>query len=1065
MSDSEESRYVLGLDLGVSSVGWALVRFDGKRPITIEDAGSRIFECAMTNDKGEISQGKEESRNKARRDKRLIRRQLDRRARKLRGLALLLSDEGLLPGADLSSSQNRHEYLVALDREIAQRHLAEIPEENHHRFHNTLPYWLRARALETRLEADELGRVFYHFGQRRGFLSNRKTDRDDDEKSVVYEGISDLEEQMSEARCETLGQYFANLDPTDDTGRRIRKHYTHRRMFEAEFEAIWRAQQPHHPELLTEEFRKRLHRRIFFQRKLKSARHLRGLCEYECEDRGAERDRPRAPWALELSQRFRCAQAVSNLEYELPDGTSHRLTDEQRGRMLAHLNSGKHLNDGGYLSYAEAKKLLAPPKGLGKGVTLNLERDGGRGIRGNSTAQKLYSIFGDRLDEFTPEDRLQAVEDLRSYEKEGALAKRGRERWGLSAEAAKRFSQIQLEPDYAGLSRQAMEKLLPLMEGGTHYMSAVIEVYGDQTADWHADRLPSLRDAPFGEIRNPTVSRILTELRKVVNHIIDTYGLPDEIRIELARDAKRSKQERAKLNKKMRDREKERAGLLKEIRDTVDSNYEPSRDDMTRVLLWKECNGKCPYTGRSISMGQLLGAAPQFQIEHIIPFSRSLDNSFLNKTLCYHETNYAKANKTPYEAFSDDEEWPNMLARVADFKGDAAQEKLRRFKMRGKELETFIEDFKSSQLNDTRYASRLAMEYLRILYAGDWRKHIRASKGTITAELRNAWKLNGILNDGGEKKSREDHRHHAVDAIAIALASPDMVQVVSQAAQMAEKEGHRRWWKVIQEPWDGFLRDATAAIERIVVSHAPNRVVRGGLHKETNYSPDKENPDGKRVVHVRKALANLTSGEVQNIVDPAVKACVLEKMAELGKSNPAEAFKSDANLPRHKNGKIIRKARVAKTDPTIPVGRDERVRYVSPGNNHHIEIFEVADKKGNPKWEGRVVSMYECCRRRAKGLPVVDRTHPDGGQFVFSLCGGDMVEMLDEGENKALYVVRGISEFSSGALVIDFLKHNDARGISKVPRAGRTKVPNVMLQAECKKVTVSPLGEVRYARD
>ncbi|MCF6286987.1 MAG: type II CRISPR RNA-guided endonuclease Cas9, partial [Candidatus Hydrogenedentes bacterium] len=561
------------------------------------------------------------------------------------------------------------------------------------------------------------------------------------------------------------------------------------------------------------------------------------------------------------------------------------------------------------------------------------------------------------------------------------------------------------------------------------------------------------------------------ELRKVVNHVIDTYGKPDEIRIELARDAKRGKKERAKINKKNRDREKERQSALADIETDRGDGFQASRDDITRMLLREECGGKCPYTGRSISIGALLGKNPQFQIEHIIPFSRSLDNSFLNKTLCYHETNYAKGNKTPYEAFADDPEWEVMLQRVGQFKGDARQEKLRRFKMRGKELETFIDDFKSSQLNDTRYASRLSMEYLRILYGSEWRKHIFASKGTITAELRNAWKLNRILNDGGEKKSRDDHRHHAVDAIAIALASPDMVKVVSQAAQMAEKEGHRRWWKVIQEPWDGFFADANASIQKIIVSHAPSRVVRGGLHKETNYSPDKENADGKRVVHVRKPLANMTSGEVKNIVDPVVREIFLAKRADVGKANPAEAFKNEANLPFHKDtkkgdpGKIIRRARIATKAPTIPVGKDERTRYVSPGNNHHIELFEITDKKGKPKWVGRVVSMYECCRRRAKELPVVDRTHPDGGRFVFSLCGGDMVEMLDDEGEKRLYVVRGISEFSSGALVLDFLTHTDARGISKVPRKGRTKVPNVMFALDCKKVTVSPLGEVRRAND
>lgn len=1053
MSTSSTARYVLGLDLGVASVGWALIRFKGKKPVAIEDAGSRIFECAMTNDKGEIQQGKEESKNKARRDKRLIRRQLDRRARKQRDLARILQAQGLLPPADLSNSQARHEYLVDLDQKLADRHHDAIPEQDRHRFHNTLPYWLRARALRKPLTTDELGRVFYHLGQRRGFKSNRKTDRDDDEKSKVYSGISELDQLISDADCETLGEYFATLDPTDPETRKIRKRYTHRDMYLKEFERIWTAQQPHHPEILTPEFKKTLHKRIFFQRKLKSAKHLRGLCEFECEARGMEKDRPRAPWALELAQKFRCLQTVNNTDYELPSGVQEPLSGAQRETLL------NHLYNQGDITYAGAKKLLSLPKT----ASFNMERDGGKGFRGNRTAQALRAVFGDQLDAFTPEERLQIVEDLRSYEKVSALAARGQRCWGLTSDDAEKFSRIQLEPDYANLSRQAMMKLIPLMEQGKHYMTAVTEIYGDQTADWHATRLPSLKEAPFGELRNPTVARILTEVRKVVNHVIDKYGCPDQIRVELARDAKRGKSERARINKNNREREKERESALKDILKEF-PNYIPNRDDITKMLLRKECGGICPYTGKSISIAALLGDDPQFQIEHIIPFSRSLDNSFLNKTLCYHEMNYAKGNKTPHEAFSGEAGWERMIENVGKFSGPAASEKLRRFQMRDKELETFIAEFKSSQLNDTRYASRLAMEYLRILYGSDWRKQITASKGTITSELRNAWKLNRILNDG-DKKSRDDHRHHAVDAIAIALASPSIMKGVADAAQRAQKEGHRRWWKKIEEPWDGFWDDANAAIQKIIVSHDPSRVVRGGLHKETNYSPDKENAEGKRVVHVRKFLANMTTGEVANIVDDTVRECVLDKMKELGKTNPAEAFKNEANFPRHKNGQIIQRARVAKTDPTIAVGKGESVRYVSPGNNHHIEIFEVTDKKGNPKWEGRVVSMYEACRRRAQKRPVVDRTYGNGGRFVFSLCSGDMVDMLDDEGANRLFVVRGISAFTNGTIQLVFLQHNDARDVSKIPKKGRSKTPGVMRQANAQKITVSALGEIRYAND
>lgn len=1048
------TRYVLGLDLGVASIGWALVRFDGKKPVTVEEAGTRIFQSAMTNEKGEISQGREESRNKERRDKRLMRRQLDRRARRHRDLAVLLQSNGLLPEGSINNSAKRHELLIELERTIAARHADSIPEGERNQFYNTLPYWLRARALQERLTLDELGRTLYHLGQRRGFLSNRKTDRDEDEESgKVYGGIDELTGFMEESGCETLGQYFATVDPTDPEARRIRGRYTSRKMYMQEFDRIWESQRPHYPDLLTDTLKKQIYNAIFFQRKLQSARDLIGICEYECRAKGCDVDRKRAPWALELAQRFRIIQVVNNLNYELGSGEKYTLTETEWRTLVDKLDRE------GDLKFTQVKKLLELPKS----TTFNLEEGGETTLRGNRTSSKLRKVFEDRLDTFSPEDRFQIVEDLRSYEKVEALENRGREKWGLTPEKAKEFSKINLEADYCNLSRQAMEKLLPLMEEGKYYMTAVTEVYGEQVYEWETEYLGPVADAPFGELRNPTVFRVLTQLRKVVNRIIKTYGKPDEIRVELARDVKRSKKERQNLAKRMRDQEKERQAAANLILG-FDKNFKFSRDDVEKVLLLQECNCLCPYTGKMISMSSLLGPNPQFEVEHIVPFSRCLDNSFFNKTLCHIEANRTKRNRTPHEAFHGTPDWDAMLERVKKFKGRGGAEKLKRFQLHGKALSESVGDFKSSQLNDTRYASRLALEYLRVLYGGDWRKRLLASKGGITAELRSAWKLNSVLNDG-DVKTREDHRHHAVDAIAIALASPEMVQIVSQAAQTAEKQGHRRWWKLIQEPWEGFLGDCKAAIDRIVISHAPNKPVRGSLHKETNYSPPKENSEGETVVHVRKSIEVLSESEVNNIVDHAVRQSVLDKIQESGKTKPADAFKNGMNTPLHKNGKPIRKVRIASKTPVIPVGEAERTRFVSPGNNHHIEIFEQTDKKGKVKWVGRVVSLYECYRRQAKGLPVIEREDPDGGRFVFSLCGGDMVEMLDESGAIQLFIVRGISAFTNGTIQLSFMRHSDARDISKVPKQGRAKVPNVMQQLQCRKVSVTPLGEIRYAND
>ena len=227
--------------------------------------------------------------------------------------------------------------------------------------------------------------------------------------------------------------------------------------------------------------------------------------------------------------------------------------------------------------------------------------------------------------------------------------------------------------------------------------------------------LPPVLDA-VPQLRNPVVCRGLTELRKVVNALIRQYGKPERIRVELARDLKRSRQQREDLTKQNRENEKARDAARKKIAERLDCDEDAvSGLDILKVRLAEECNWECPYTGKPIAIEALMGKQSQFDIEHIIPFSRSLDNSFLNKTLCHHEENRdVKRNQTPYEAYSGErEQWQEIIARVKRFRGSAAHAKLRKFQQ-----QKLDEDFAARMLQDTRYMSRLATEYLGLLYGG-----------------------------------------------------------------------------------------------------------------------------------------------------------------------------------------------------------------------------------------------------------------------------------------------------------------------------------------------------------
>ncbi|MGH9664919.1 MAG: type II CRISPR RNA-guided endonuclease Cas9 [Bryobacteraceae bacterium] len=307
---TNENRFVLGVDLGVKSVGLALIDTQGGRII---HTAVRVFPAGVD---GDFESGHDESKNKKRREARLARRQTERRARRMHRVFHLLQRQGLLPEGEA------HDCLKTLDQQLAGKYDP----------HPGVPYTLRARALDFPLEALELGRALYHLSQRRGFQSNRRAPvKEDEKKGKVASGIEGLSAQIQQAGARTLGEYYARVDP-HIAGARIRTRYTHRKMYEAEFDAIWEAQAVHHAEKLSEGFRKRLRAAIFDQRPLKDQSHLIGACSLMPEEK-------RAPLYELDAQRFRLLDKVNNLRLAEPE---RKLTDEER------FETGPRAHDGGF---------------------------------------------------------------------------------------------------------------------------------------------------------------------------------------------------------------------------------------------------------------------------------------------------------------------------------------------------------------------------------------------------------------------------------------------------------------------------------------------------------------------------------------------------------------------------------------------------------------------------------------------------------------------------------------------------------------------------------------------
>lgn len=1028
---------VLGLDLGANSVGWALVGYENGEPVQIVDMGVRIFEAGTD---GDIASGRDESRAVERRGARMRRRQTKRQSTRMTELARTLQRMGLLPPGELRKGADRHAFFLELDNRLRAAFAAQGFSVDQSDGLREFPYFLRARALDAPLEPHALGRALYHLAIRRGFQSNRKSDKEEKELGIVKASISHLEQAMRDTGARTLGEYFHQIDPSLE---RIRKRWTARSMYKAEFEQILDAQARLGALTLSPEDRKTLEYRIFYQRPLKSQKGLVGRCELEPGKR-------RAPVALFPAQRFRILQKVNDLRLHYLDGTERGLTEEEKRTLAAFMD----LRD--EVTFAGMRKALKLPKD----VDFNLERGGEKKLKGNVTNARLLKVFGDRWNTLGDTEKQAIVGEILGIEDFMALARRGLA-WGLGPAEAEAFAKIHLEQGYSALSREALKKLLPLMEEGVPFKTAEDRVYGNRLLGKEARPKLDPVVVALPSIRNPVVMRTLTEMRKVVNAVIAKHGKPDEIHLELARDLKKTREARARHSRDIRGREQTRTDARENIQKKL-GLQKISRQDIEKVLLAEECGWVCPYTGHSINMSSLLGEHPQFDIEHIIPFSRCLDDSFMNKTLCHHEENrLRKGNSTPWEAYGGDEKrWEEIIQRVERFKGDAARRKLERFQSR--DIEDY-EGFAAQQLNDTRYASKLAARYAGMLYGQDALKQVQTNSGQITALLRDALHLNGLLG-GGDKKTRDDHRHHAVDALVIALTNRAAVKRLSDAAkrQKLEKGRIQGFLKNALLPWDSFPADAQSAVDSIIISHRVNHKVQGRLHEDTFYSAPRKDENGRLYHVVRKPLdGNFKPADVQSIEDPAVREAVRAHLAAHG-NDPKKAFADPANAPRLSgaNGPVpIHRARIRRACTTFQIGGNDYARHVTADSNHHMEIIEET-RNGKTRWTGVMVDRLQAVSRKKRGEDVVQKDHGEGKKLVCTITSGDTFFLSSDGR---YYIARTI--WGQNVEFVSVFEARKKADIKASPGNWNVRSVNVLRDLGFVKMSVSPIGEVTPCHD
>ena len=1041
----------LGLDIGTNSIGWCLFHLDNQgAPVGIRDIGVRIFSDGRDPKSGA-------SLAVDRRNARAMRRRRDRYVRRRSALLEALIDTGLMPAVTQDAKA-----LAGCD-----------------------PYVLRAAALDGALSPHELGRALFHLNQRRGFKSNRKAERkagDDKEGGKIAGGAKALDLAMADAGARTYGEFLASRET-----KRVRMRaeadgydfYPERRHLEVEFDAIWAAQVAYHPELLTDAIRDRLRRIIFFQRPLKAPKV--GGCTFFNEE-------PRLPKAHPLFQERRLYEEVNQLEITRAGAPSRKLTLDQRDKIILKLKSAKTA------SFSALAKLIK----LADGESFNKASENRTGLVGDEIAASFSDkrCFDTRWAHFDSGMQWAVIEAVAEEEDPVRLHDWLIATHGVTAEQAEMIGRVRLPEGHGRLGETASRLILAeLKKGVVTYSEAVEAALGKSHSDFRTgeilDALPYYgeilsREIPpgsldphdseelrWGKITNPTVHIGLNQLRRLLNAIIKVHGRPDEIVVELARELKLSEKDKAEHNRRIGANTRAAEARSKKL---VESDQRDSGSNRALLKLWEDLNPDnpldrcCPFCGRHI--GQLALFTDQTEVEHIIPYSRSFDDSAANKVIAHRSCNREKGNKTPWEAWGHTERWPIIAEQVSRL------HKSKQWRFAPDAMERFDREggFIARQLTDTQYLSRMARTYLSSLYPDT--AGVYVIPGRMTAMLRRLWGLNELLPDhnyvenphSGAPKNRLDHRHHAIDAAVVGVTTRGLLNEISKAAGRAENQNLDRLFIDLPKPWETFREDLRDSLGGVVVSHKADHgrkrtppkghdATAARLHNDTAYGlTGMVSDSGLPIVVHRVPLLSLKPADITDpirIPDAALQRALWAATEGLSGKDFEKALVAFSKS--HPLFKGIRHVRVREGLNVITIAdKTGRVYKGYKGDaNARFDVWRMPDGK----WVSSVVSMFDAHRREFE----TERPHP-AAKKVLSLRQNDLIAI--ERDGGAREIMRVVKFGAAGQITIAAhqeagpLKERDSKSNEIDPFKYSSPTAGGLKKLNARQIRIDELGRI-----
>ena len=710
-------------------------------------------------------------------------------------------------------------------------------------------YSWRVKALSEKMDLEELAIVLQEINGQiynaSGYLGN----------------ISDRSKELY-FNHQTVGQYqMAQLDKNPNYS--LKNQVFYRQDYLNEFETIWETQAKFHKEL-TSELKKEIRDVvIFYQRPLKSQKGLISFCEFESRQMEVEVDGKKkiktvgyrvCPKSSPLFQEFKIWQRLNDVEVSVSTG-KRRLLQEEKECLFAELNCKEKM------SKTEVLKLLFPNQ---KEVDMNFKE-----LDGNHTQAELFKAYqtiiersGHDVGDLSKKSSSEAIQTISEifdalkinksilsfdsslegkafeqqpmfllwhllYSFEGDSSELGnkklieklRDAFGFENEYAAVLANVVFKEsgDYGSLSTKAIRNILPHLKDGLDYSTACEYAgYRHSKKSLTKEEIASkeLKDKlellPRNSLRNPVVEKILNQMINVVNSIVDTYGKPDEIRIELARELKKSAKEREELTKSINETTKLHEEYVKLLQKEFGLSH-VSRNDIIRYKLYKELESTgfhTLYSDTYIPREKLF--SKEFDIEHIIPQAKLFDDSFSNKTLEARQVNLEKSNATAYDfvsaKYGEDFADGKYKNRIDELLKDGKISKTKHDKLLMKEAD-IPSGFINRDLRDSQYIAKKAREILEEVV-----RFVVPTTGSITDRLRDDWQLVDVMQELNWDKyaqlgmteiiegrdgqrirrikdwtKRNDHRHHAMDALTIAFTKRSFIQYLNNLNARVQK--------------------------------------------------------------------------------------------------------------------------------------------------------------------------------------------------------------------------------------------------------------------------------------